>query len=154
MTDDKKYPSQAAERFQVRMPDGLRDRLRDAAEINGRAMNTEIVKRLEESFEEHPAVQKLEDEGWKSLERLLSLDDSFSEVKEQNRTLAQLVKNSTAMLEMLARHLVKNDAGANDLLAEIKQFADRADSIAAPELVAPDVPPLPPGHNERTEKKL
>lgn len=32
------------------MPDGLRDRLREAAEGNKRAMNTEIVARLEDSF--------------------------------------------------------------------------------------------------------
>ncbi|MGH2342560.1 Arc family DNA-binding protein [Segnochrobactraceae bacterium EtOH-i3] len=50
MSDDKKFPSQLAERFQVRMPDGLRDRIRDAAEHNGRSMNAEIVARLEESF--------------------------------------------------------------------------------------------------------
>ncbi len=50
MSDDKKFPSQIADRFQIRMPDGLRDRIRDAAERNGRSMNTEIVSRLEESF--------------------------------------------------------------------------------------------------------
>lgn len=45
-----KYPSEMAERFQVRMPDGLRDRLRDAAAANGRSMNSEIVARLDASF--------------------------------------------------------------------------------------------------------
>lgn len=33
------------------MPDGLRDKLRDAAAANSRSMNSEIVARLEESFE-------------------------------------------------------------------------------------------------------
>jgi hypothetical protein len=46
-----KFPSQLAERFQIRMPDGLRDKIREAAEANKRSMNTEIVARLEESFE-------------------------------------------------------------------------------------------------------
>lgn len=51
MSDDThKYPSQLAERFQIRMPDGLRDRLREAADASGRSMNSEIVARLEESF--------------------------------------------------------------------------------------------------------
>jgi hypothetical protein len=53
MSDDiHKYPSQLADRFQVRMPDGLRDRIAEAAKANGRSMNAEIVFRLEESFGE------------------------------------------------------------------------------------------------------
>lgn len=38
-------------RFLVRMPDGMRDRLREAAEANNRSMNSEIVSRLEQTFE-------------------------------------------------------------------------------------------------------
>lgn len=49
MTEDK-YPSQLAERFQVRMPDGLRDQLRLAAERSGRSMNSEIIARLSQSL--------------------------------------------------------------------------------------------------------
>ncbi len=33
------------------MPDGLRDKLKAAAETNSRSMNSEIVARLEASFE-------------------------------------------------------------------------------------------------------
>ena len=48
----EKYPSQLAERFQIRLPDGMRDRLRYAAEMSGRSMNAEIVHRLELTFAE------------------------------------------------------------------------------------------------------
>jgi len=50
MTDETKYPSQLAERFQIRLPDGMRDRLRIEAEKSGRSMNTEIITRLEASL--------------------------------------------------------------------------------------------------------
>jgi hypothetical protein len=51
MSDDfHKYPSQMADRFQVRMPEGMRDQLRRAAEISGRSMNAEIVHRLQQSM--------------------------------------------------------------------------------------------------------
>jgi hypothetical protein len=64
MSDDiHKYPSQVADRFQVRMPDGLRDRIADAAKKAGRSMNTEIVSRLEKSFtaiSEASAVEVME----------------------------------------------------------------------------------------------
>lgn len=45
------YPSRLAEQFVVRFPDGMRDRLKEAAHANGRSMNAEIVGRLQQSFE-------------------------------------------------------------------------------------------------------
>lgn len=39
------------ERFVIRLPDGMRDRIADAAKANNRSMNAEIVSRLERSFE-------------------------------------------------------------------------------------------------------
>lgn len=39
-------------KFIVRMPDGMRDRIRDAAVTNKRSMNAEIIARLEASFED------------------------------------------------------------------------------------------------------
>lgn len=52
MSDEEreKYPSEMAERFQVRMPNGLRDRIKESAEKNNRSMNAEIVSALEEKF--------------------------------------------------------------------------------------------------------
>lgn len=52
MSDAKStYPSRTAEQFVVRFPDGMRDRLKDAAAENGRSMNAEIVARLQNTFE-------------------------------------------------------------------------------------------------------
>lgn len=34
----------------LRLPDGMRDRIADAAKANNRSMNAEIVSRLEETF--------------------------------------------------------------------------------------------------------
>lgn len=50
MTEKEKYPSELAERFQIRLPPGLRDRIKATAEANGRSMNTEIVSTLEEAY--------------------------------------------------------------------------------------------------------
>ncbi len=47
MEEEKEpYPSTLAERFQVRLPPGLRDEIKAAAEANGRSMNAEIIARL------------------------------------------------------------------------------------------------------------
>lgn len=47
-------PSRTAEQFVVRFPDGMRDRIAEAAKSSNRSMNAEIVARLEQSFA--PAV--------------------------------------------------------------------------------------------------
>lgn len=43
-------PSDLADKFMLRLPDGMRDRIAEAAEANKRSMNAEIVARLEGSF--------------------------------------------------------------------------------------------------------
>ncbi|MGE0231735.1 MAG: Arc family DNA-binding protein [Flavobacteriaceae bacterium] len=47
-----KYPSELAERFQVRCPLGLRDKIKELAAHNKRSMNSEIIARLAESVGE------------------------------------------------------------------------------------------------------
>lgn len=44
------YPSEAADKVLLRLPDGMRDRLKAAAEANNRSLNAEIVNRLEASL--------------------------------------------------------------------------------------------------------
>lgn len=39
-----------SDRFMLRLPDGMRDRIKAAAEENARSMNAEIIARLEASF--------------------------------------------------------------------------------------------------------
>lgn len=48
MTQDT--PSRSLDKVIVRLPDGMRDRIREAAEKNNRSMNAEIVSRLEASL--------------------------------------------------------------------------------------------------------
>ncbi len=38
------------DKFMLRLPDGMRDKIKASAELNGRSMNGEIVDRLEETF--------------------------------------------------------------------------------------------------------
>lgn len=44
-------PSRKMDQFIVRLPDGMRDNIKHAAELNNRSMNAEIVARLEQSFD-------------------------------------------------------------------------------------------------------
>lgn len=44
------YPSGQQDQFNLRLPDGMRDRIKNAAELAGRSMNAEIVAALEERY--------------------------------------------------------------------------------------------------------
>ena len=46
MATIEKPPSRTAPKFVIRMPDGLRDRLRDKAGFNHRSVNSEVIARL------------------------------------------------------------------------------------------------------------
>lgn len=48
---EQDYPSRKLDRFIIRLPDGMRERFKTAAHINGRSMNAEIVLALEAHLE-------------------------------------------------------------------------------------------------------
>ncbi|MCX5579440.1 Arc family DNA-binding protein [Kaistia terrae] len=70
MSEKEKFPSDAAERFQLRLPPGLRDRIKAYAEQHGRSMNTEIVRVLENEYPEPWSVESRISELSKLLEVL------------------------------------------------------------------------------------
>lgn len=50
MSEKPPAPSNVADKFMLRLPNGMRDRIAEEAEKNKRSMNAEIVARLEKSF--------------------------------------------------------------------------------------------------------
>ena len=50
-------PSQTQDKFIVRLPDGMREKISEAATANKRSMTAEIVARLEWSFENADATR-------------------------------------------------------------------------------------------------
>lgn len=57
MADTK--PGRGSDQFPLRLPDGMRDRIKASAERNGRSMNAEIVQALEEMFPSEPTTDEL-----------------------------------------------------------------------------------------------
>lgn len=84
--DIHKYPSQLADRFQVRMPEGLRDRIREAADANSRSMNAEIVATLEKAY---PAPKN------EKLEGLLDIMERLS--KQERQELIKKLSQATPL---------------------------------------------------------
>lgn len=51
MTEKQKTPSQQADRFIVRLPDGMRDKIKQQSASNHRSMNAEMVFLIERGME-------------------------------------------------------------------------------------------------------
>lgn len=101
----KPYPSQTQDRFIVRLPDGLRDRIALEAKANGRSMNSEIVAALEATFPPPPSPNAI----------LHSLDYALSVLKEhpQDAEMWRYLENKTKDLSalLIANGLPKSNAG-------------------------------------------
>lgn len=46
----KPYPSELADNFNMRFPDGMRDFIKAQAKENGRSMNAEIIYQLKRAY--------------------------------------------------------------------------------------------------------
>lgn len=49
-----------SDRFMLRLPDGMRDRIKTVAEANNRSMNAEIVATLEKAYPEESVDEAIE----------------------------------------------------------------------------------------------
>lgn len=76
------FPSQKQDKFVLRMPDGLRDRIKDKADDNGRSMNAEIIQLLER---EYPAPTDVMHVHLDNIRRALDLYEAETDPKERLR---------------------------------------------------------------------
>lgn len=103
MEKETKYPSRTADQFVVRLPDGMRDQIAEAAKSNNRSMNAEIVARLLQSFDAPASAHQ---------DRIYILLDSngypqsWAEIHEYLRAINKSGKLSPVDLEI---HVVTPD---------------------------------------------
>lgn len=87
--DDSKFPSELAERFQVRMPLGMRDRIKAAAEANNRSMNAELLATLTRGY---PPPRSRDEVIWEIIATVARYDDNL--IEEAVRGLSEIVDSS------------------------------------------------------------
>ncbi|AWI89204.1 hypothetical protein C0214_13615 [Methylobacterium sp. DM1] len=105
------YPSDQADRFQVRMPPGLRDRIKAAAEANNRSMNAEIVSTLSEKYPEPDNVQKMVAE-LRNIAASLQVEPSDEKLRLFNSTMQTILDTIKHRQDTLGKHLQQyRDAG-------------------------------------------
>lgn len=52
-------PARDLEKFMLRMPEGMRERIAREAKANGRSMNAELIARIEKTFDEDGVIEYL-----------------------------------------------------------------------------------------------
>ena len=57
------YSSRTADKFVVRLPDGMREQIMEVAKENHRSMNSEIIARLKKSLEQPDGTMEIDGEG-------------------------------------------------------------------------------------------
>ena len=82
-------PSDTADKFMLRLPDGMRDQIAELAKANGRSMNAEIIARIEFSLQFDAAVDATGPEFAKLVSEKLDAQEAL--MKETREELA-LVK--------------------------------------------------------------
>ena len=76
--------SKTSDRLQFRLPEGMRDKLVEAAAANGRTLNEEIIDRLAQSLE-RDAVQKLSNRLKAQGDRLATFEGELASIVERLR---------------------------------------------------------------------
>lgn len=66
-----KFPSEKLDQYMVRFPDGLRDRIKAAAEANNRSMNAEIVAALLETYPDISGIDRSVDRAFERISQLI-----------------------------------------------------------------------------------
>lgn len=76
--------SKTSDRLQFRLPEGMRDKLAEAAAANGRSLNEEIIDRLTQSLE-RDAVQRLSNRLKAQGDRLATFEGELASIVERLR---------------------------------------------------------------------
>ncbi|MHC3938895.1 Arc family DNA-binding protein [Paenochrobactrum sp. BZR 201-1] len=96
-----KKPIQPQDKYVLRLPDGLRDRIKDRASLTGRSMNTEIVRVLEKEF---PEPMNLDSQ----LQHLLDLFTALRKVRGYEGAISGITDAVRDTVEAIATGRVPN----------------------------------------------
>lgn len=115
--------------FMLRFPDGMRDRIKAAADTAERSMNAEIVARLEESFTYAHREGRNQAEIAELNLAAEALDHEIRELKERLATREQLHIDSLAEIRRLRIDRKQFDEELERERAKAKAFRDEVEEI-------------------------
>ncbi len=112
-------PGRGSDQFMLRLPDGMRERIRKAAEDAGRSMNAEIVDRLDDSFS-WPSIRDALSQERAYLER--TVESLRSELEQAKENLANVDSRKERALLILERERLELEIASQK---ETQEYIDR-----------------------------
>lgn len=105
-----KKPVQPEDKYVLRLPDGMRDRIKEAAERNNRSMNAEIVARLEEYSMLSGKAKAFDNANREIYRQALDIKDLQEQLKEIDKLRLELAREQgrTAALRQTLRVFMKH----------------------------------------------
>ena len=94
------YTSRTADKFVVRLPEGMRDRIAEVAKQHHRSMNSEIIARLEHSLLDLPTLPDFPSRQTLSDQRVEELNQPERELLLRFREMSRRQQN--ALIALLA----------------------------------------------------
>ncbi|HGN2048526.1 TPA: Arc family DNA-binding protein [Proteus mirabilis] len=82
-----KYPSQLQDKFNLRLPDGMKDIIAERAKANGRSMNSEIIQMLQYVIDEAEHMDRIVANADADMERDPTLGMSVKEKIEYYKNI-------------------------------------------------------------------
>lgn len=147
MTKPSPPPSRTADQFVVRLPDGMRDKIAEAAKANGRSMNAEIVARLGAAEGMSPL---------QALDAIVLMTQDRARMELQIKHLyLELALLSHYFLECLSQfptNAIKPSSALEKKMEEWHQLAQETFALAKPHSDPDDVLATVKNFEEITEK--
>jgi len=137
------YPSAKQDQFVLRLPDGMREQIKEKAEANSRSMNAEIVAAIEAALEQPDLsttqLREMLDEEREAYTRLEKLYDSAFDVALNYKDLLRSTKGRmlhfVTMLKSLTTMVIHTNGPPSDDLLDV---ARRLESSASNEKIILD----------------
>lgn len=109
-------PIREYDRFILRLPDGMRERVQDRAKINGRSMNAEIVAILTQVIDGPDALKVPE-----LRKELARIEEEIDSHTSDLRVLAE--RHSAVASELYVRGVIQEARSVNQLMEEAARAA-------------------------------
>lgn len=96
-----KYPSQLQDKFNLRLPDGMKDAIAERAKENGRSINSEIVQILQDALNEKLPMTDKDNPNSMTTEEFViefqrQLEEKQKEILDFAKSMATIVSDKNS----------------------------------------------------------
>lgn len=121
----KKYPSHEMDRFNVRLPAGMRDDIAKRAEANGRSMNSEIVQILDDALYDVNIVNTNQSNMFSGGHTISLKTNEGKEVKFEIDDGEMESAYKEAVSTVLLRHMLLSEEGFDDVKKKALEYIEK-----------------------------